>query len=170
MIRKVGFVTLSLIIVHITRVISSPSISTTGPSTLIFVCPWWQTKTNNIHEIKINIRNSMCFESFAPTRKKRNKTLCIAYSSFAACESRTMEKKRELAMYCVLQKENLESVLQLPPSFDTWGPETENKPQRGWVLGECRGVSRGMCYPGHGWSVIDSIGHICVAIKSFNSS
>lgn len=74
-------------------------------------------------------------------------------------------------MYCVLQKENLESVSQLPPSFDTWGPETENKPQRGWVLGECQGVSRGMCYAGHGWSVIDSNkGHICVAIKSFNSS
>lgn len=43
--------------------------------------------------------------------------------------------------------------------------------KRAWVLGECQGVGRGMCYAGHGWSVIDSNkGHICVAIKSFNSS
>ena len=64
--------TLSFIICHMTRVISSPSISTTGPSTLIFFS-WWHTvvksevETGHFTHVKFHsqtVKNKTTYVSF----------------------------------------------------------------------------------------------------------
>ena len=77
--------TLSLIIFQITRVISSPSISTTGPSTLIFVAnPWWQTvKTKVLNDAQLE---QLFICELAKNRRLRSTGTClenIKLNSFA---------------------------------------------------------------------------------------